>query len=73
MGTEGGTLTGRVAALASRRSRSRGVRGKQEGARGARCLLLGFLYPLRWGWLPQAETLLRWAVPRPRPAAAGDT
>ena len=69
MGAEGGTLTGRVAALASQRSR--GVRGKQEGARGTRCLLLGFLYPLRWGWLPQAETLLRWAVPRPGPQQLG--
>ena len=50
-----------------------GVGGKQEGARGTRYLLQGFLYPLRWGWLPQAETLLRWAVPRLPPSAAGDT
>ena len=50
-----------------------GVGGKQEGARGTRYLLQGFLYPLRWGWLPQAETLLRWAVPRLRLSAAGDT
>lgn len=32
-----------------------GVGGKQEGARGTRYLLQGFLYSLRWGWRPYLD------------------